>query len=142
MTVPLPFAEIIIGEDNPADTRLITLCLEEYDLPLTITTFHSGRALKEYLKKGHLAPGSTYVFLDFFLAEIEGPRLLQWIRKSDTIQSFPVVMMSGSYLEEVREKSYAYGGNYFLEKSTDPEQFFEELKGILSYYFRQQTYKR
>lgn len=133
-----PFAEIIIGEDNPADARLITLCLEEVGLPLNVKTFHSGRALQEHLSNEDLSTIPTYLFLDFFLTEIEGPRLLQWIRNSESISPLPVIMMSGSYLEEVREKSYEFGGNYFLEKSTDPERFFAELKGILTYFFRQQ----
>ena len=140
MTAEAPFAEIIIGEDNPADSRLITLCLEDYQLPLKVTTFHSGRALKEHLSKQGLSEIPTYLFLDFFLAEIEGPRLLQWIRSTAEISLLPVIMMSGSYLDEVREKSYEFGGNYFLEKSTDPERFFSELNGILTYYFRQQRH--
>ena len=134
-----PFAEIIIGEDNPADARLITLCLEEYGLPLEVKTFHSGRALQEHLSESGLPNVPTYLFLDFFLTEIEGPRLLKWIRSREGISPLPVIMMSGSYLEEVREKSYEFGGNYFLEKSTDPEQFFRELRGILTYFFRQQN---
>lgn len=138
MSLVTPLIEIIIGEDNPADSRLISLCLESFDQQVKISCFPSGRKLKDFLIHRPQTENPTFLFLDFFLAEIEGPRLLKWIREESTHAEMPVIMMSGSYLDEVREKSYEFGGNYFLEKSTDPERFFKEIKGILGFFFNHQ----
>lgn len=138
MSLVTPLIEIIIGEDNPADSRLISLCLEPFEQQVTISCFPSGRKLKDYLINRPPSEANSFLFLDFFLAEIEGPRLLKWIREESVHQHMPVIMMSGSYLDEVREKSYEFGGNYFLEKSTDPERFFQEIRGILGFFFSQQ----
>lgn len=138
MALATPRVEIIIGEDNPADSRLISLCLEPWEEHLTVSCFPSGRKLKDFLINRAQTDTPTFLFLDFFLAEIEGPRLLKWIREESQHPDMPVIMMSGSYLDEVREKSYEFGGNYFLEKSTDPERFFAEIKGIVGFFFNHQ----
>lgn len=138
MSLATPLIEIIIGEDNPADSRLISLCLEPFEEQIEITCFPSGRKLKDFLINRAPTKNPTFLFLDFFLAEIEGPRLLKWIREESVHRDMPVIMMSGSYLDEVREKSYEFGGNYFLEKSTDPERFFREIRGILGFFFNHQ----
>ncbi len=129
----VPPLEIVIGEDNPADSRLISLCLEGWEISATFSYFASGRKLKTYLESRPTTSAPMIVMLDFFLSEIEGPRLLRWIREESLYPQVPVVLMSGSYLEEVMDRSYRFGGNYFLEKSTDLEQFFLELRSILSF---------
>lgn len=139
MSLAAPLVEIIIGEDNPADSRLISLCLESLEQEVTITCFPGGRKLKDFLIDRPVSKVPTCLFLDFFLAEIEGPRLLKWIREESNFPQLPVIMMSGSYLNEVREKSYEFGGNYFLEKSTDPERFFVEIIGIVEYLISQKS---
>ncbi len=138
MSFATPVVDIIIGEDNPADSRLISLCLEPLEGQISISCFPSGRKLKDFLINRPPSEVPTFLFLDFFLAEIEGPRLLKWIREESSHSEMPVIMMSGSYLDEVREKSYEFGGNYFLEKSTDPERFFKEIRGILGFFFNHQ----
>ena len=133
MPLSSPLVEILVGEDNPADSRLISLCLESLEKEVKVTCFPGGRKLKDFLIERPDTDMPTCLFLDFFLAEIEGPRLLKWIREESHFSDLPVIMMSGSYLDEVREKSYEFGGNYFLEKSTDPERFFMEIIGIVEY---------
>lgn len=125
--------DIILGEDNPADARLIGLCLEGLSEPLQPHCFPSGRRLVQYLESRPASAGPMILFLDFFLREMEGPKVLAWLRQQPQFSNTPVIMMSGSYLEEVMMRSYEFGGNYFLEKSTDPDKFFTEIEGILSY---------
>ncbi len=125
--------EVILGEDNPADARLIGLCLEGLRDPLSAQCYPSGRKLVQYLEARPASAGPMILFLDFFLREIEGPKVLSWLRQQPQFANTPVIMMSGSYLEEVMVRSYEFGGNYFLEKSTDPDKFFAEIKGILGY---------
>ncbi len=136
MNPALPQTHIIIGEDNPADSRLISLCLETWEERFDISCFPGGRRLQTYLQTNEPAPIPTIIFLDFFLPEMDGPQLMKWIRQESAWAHTPAVLMSGSYLEEVMKRSYEFGGNYFLEKSTDPEQFFREINGIVGFLLR------
>ena len=136
-----PLVEILVGEDNPADARLISLFLETWDFPTKLTCFPSGRKFQAYLESRESNSLPLIIFLDFFLTEVEGPKILKWIRDKGLVPDAPVILMSGSYLEEVMERAYTFGGNYFLEKSIDPDRFFDEMRGILNFLIRTQSIK-
>lgn len=141
MTADTPPLRLLLGEDNPADTKLIELCLESVPMRHRLLRFTHGDAVQAYLfqlLQGE-APPPDLIMLDFFLIGMQGPRLLQWIRQHTAFAAIPVVLMSGSYLEEVRNRSYELGANYFLEKSIDPEAFFAEVIGIIQFCQRQRT---
>jgi CheY-like chemotaxis protein len=67
------------------------------------------------------------VLLDLKMPRATGFEIMRWIRKHPTLAHLPIIVLSGSELEEDIRNAYAEGANSYLVKPLG----FEELVGLI-----------
>ena len=75
-------------------------------------------------------PLPDIILLDLKMPRVDGFQFLKWRREraSDNVSLIPVVVMSGSDLDEDIREAYTLGANRYLVKSTDVELFQKRMK--------------
>jgi CheY-like chemotaxis protein len=131
-------APFLIVEDSAEDAMLFSMALEEAGLrnPLVFTTsfddtvsFFGGGG--KYADR-QLYPITHTIFVDVRLPGYSGLELLAWLRVNDSTREAKVIMMSGSVSPIERERAFAMGANFFLEKPVTTLELIESLKQLRS----------
>lgn len=65
------------------------------------------------------------IISDINLAGASGLELCQRIKEDCTLESVPVMFLSGAPIPDVIRRSHAVGGTYYLRKPFDPEVLLE-----------------
>ena len=75
-------------------------------------------------------PLPDIILLDLKMPRVDGFQFLKWRREQapDDVSLIPVVVMSGSDLEEDIREAYTLGANRYLVKSTDQDVFQKRMK--------------
>lgn len=118
-------ANVLVVEDDAADTRLITQALKRNpDVGEVVSRNLPGRALLE-LAAGRFQP--TVIFLDIRMPRLDGFRFLDALRAIPSMVDVPVVFLTTSALSSdvLRATDQAASG-YIVKPDT-----FEELKARL-----------
>jgi len=126
---------ILAADDEATDLWLLTQALKAEKWATKLVTAHDGEEAVEYLLgRGDYADREKYPVPDLLLLDLKMPRMsgtevLQWVRKSSEYCSLPVVILSGSVIQEDIEQAYRQGANAFFTKPSG----FEELKRLVHY---------
>jgi CheY-like chemotaxis protein len=125
---------ILIAEDNPGDVRLIRLALEETkNWPTHVSVARDGEQAIAMLEaragqagSGH-TPGLDLIILDYNLPKRSGAEVLKMIRRTEPLQTIPVVVLSSSPEYFLREKMQ--GANVeatcYITKPPDFDEFLQ-----------------
>jgi DNA-binding response OmpR family regulator len=117
--------EILLVEDNAADTVLIRQILAEASIPVNLHIARDGEQAVTMLSDVDFRP--ALIILDLNIPRITGPALLErW--KS---QNIPVVVFSSSLSEAERKRVLELGAREFIQKPTDIDAFAAALRGII-----------
>ena len=115
-------AEILLGEDNPADVYLIRQALEEnginYNLRVAI---HGGELMEAVASKPSLVP--DLIVLDLNLPRHEGLEILKLIRDNDDLCRVPVVILTSSDSPKDRIAASALGADCYIRKPSSLDEF-------------------
>lgn len=109
-------------DDNPNDTTLLQVACAKAAVNFELHNVGDGGQVIEYLNGvGKYADRARYqlpglVLLDLKMPRVEGLELLKWIRNHATLKDLPVIVLSGSELQEDIRKAYAVGANSYLVK--------------------------
>jgi CheY-like chemotaxis protein len=109
-------------DDNPNDTALLQVACARAAVNFELHNIGDGRQVIEYLKgTGQYADRSRFqlpelVLLDLKMPRMEGLDVLKWIRNHSTLANLPVIVLSGSELQEDIREAYAVGANSYLVK--------------------------
>lgn len=109
-------------DDNPNDTTLLQVACAKADVNFKLHNIGDGGQVIEYLNGvGKYADRARYqlpglVLLDLKMARVEGLEVLKWIRNHSTLKNLPVIVLSGSELEEDISRAYAVGANSYQVK--------------------------
>lgn len=121
---------VLLVEDDAADTRLITKALKAHrDVGEVITRNLPGRALLE-LAAGRMRP--TVIFLDLKMPRIDGFKFLEVLRKIPAMAKVPVVIVTSSaFARDVHKASRASVSGY-LVKPEDYDELEARIEGIIN----------
>jgi DNA-binding response OmpR family regulator len=115
-------AEILLGEDNPADVYLIRQALEEnginYNLRVAI---HGGELMEVVASKPSLVP--DLIVLDLNLPRHEGLEILKLIRDNHDLCRVPVVILTSSDSPKDRIAASALGADCYIRKPSSLDEF-------------------
>jgi CheY-like chemotaxis protein len=126
---------ILLVEDNPKDLELTLLALERSQLANEVIVVRDGAEALDYL----LCTGAyvdrprgnpTVVLLDLKLPKVDGLQVLETMRKDDTLQPVPVVILTSSREEKDLLKSYKLGVNAYVVKPVGFKEFVEAIQEL------------
>lgn len=125
---------IIIAEDSPLLSKLITNCLREAGYTKQIVTANGREAweqITQFQEQGVLDKKIHCVITDIEMPEMDGHRLTKLIKENDNLKHLPVVIFSSLVNEEMRRKGEALGADAQLTK---PEigHLVEAIDGLMA----------
>lgn len=121
---------VLLVEDDAADTRLITKALKAHkDVGDVIPRNLPGRALLE-LAAGRIRP--TVIFLDLKMPRIDGFKFLEVLRKIPAMAKTPVVVVTTSALKRDVEQAGRSTVSGYLVKPDTYEELESRVEGIIN----------
>lgn len=124
MNVKKPL-EILIIEDNPGDTFLISEFLRDTKLDLNITIAEDGQKALDLLggtDRSKAIPAPDFIVLDLNLPKVHGYDVLAFIKGSPELRLVPVVVMTGSLDPKDELRSRSMGVTDFRVKPSGREE--------------------
>lgn len=98
---------VLVVEDNPMDVRMIRLALrEEQNWPTDVVVAHDGENAVQYLLRQDPYGGVSkpdMLILDLNLPKRHGTEILQIIRTNKELSSLPVIVLSSSPEDIIRD---------------------------------------
>lgn len=126
---------ILLAEDDENDIIFVTRALRKAMIFCPLYTVRDGDQAIRYLRgDGEYADRTRFPLPNLALLDIKMPRLtglevLHWLRTNspDRLRRLPVIIMSGSHLQQDIDRAYDLGVNAYLVKP----RAFEELVDVL-----------
>lgn len=110
---------ILIAEDSPLLSKLITDCLKKSGYTNLIITMNGQEAwdkLVEFQKEGTALEKVHCIITDIEMPLMDGHRLTKLVKGDDELRSIPLVIFSSLVNEEMRRKGEALGADAQLTK--------------------------
>ena len=109
-------------DDDPNDTELLRAATRKAELPFILHNVEDGEQAIAYLSGlGVYSDRQTYhlpalILLDLKMPRATGFEILKWIRSHPELEHLPVVVLSGSELQDDIRRAYDVGANSYLVK--------------------------
>ena len=131
---------ILLVEDNPSDVALTRRALARRHVANDLIVARDGEEALDYLfatgphagRDGRVQP--AVILLDLRLPKIDGLTVLERIRADERTRMIPVVVLTTSDEASDLETAYALGGNSYIRKPVDFEQFVEAISHLGLYW--------
>ena len=110
---------ILIAEDSPLLSKLITDCLHKSGYTRTIVTTNGQEAwdkLCEFKEAGTVEENVQCIITDIEMPQMDGHRLTKLIKTDDKLKQIPVVIFSSLINDQMRAKGEALGADVQLSK--------------------------
>jgi two-component system, response regulator len=133
-------ADILLVEDNPNDIKLTLHAFQTANLANPVTIARDGvEALDFVFCTGPYAgrrieDAPKVILLDLKLPRIDGHEVLKRIKADPRTTTIPVVILTTSREERDVLQSYELGGNSYIIKPVDFEQFTQAVRDIGKYW--------
>jgi two-component system response regulator len=133
-------ADILLVEDNPNDIKLTLHAFQTANLANPVTIARDGvEALDFVFCTGPYAgrrieDAPKVILLDLKLPRIDGHEVLKRIKADPRTATIPVVILTTSREERDVLQSYELGGNSYIIKPVDFEQFTQAVREIGKYW--------
>ena len=125
--------KIMMIEDNEDHALLIRRALETSDC--SVEHYVDGAsALKVFQKIKNCEGRPDLILLDLQLPGMNGFEILQAVKKIDSLQHVPVVMLTTSARQQEIEKAYQLGAAGYLVKSEDFSVLISKLTSVKDYW--------
>ena len=113
---------ILLADDDVDDCVFFREALNELHLATKLIAVHDGEQLMQLLNDEtyHLP---DVLFLDINMPRKNGFECLSVIKLSAKLQRLPVIMFSTSFEQEVVNRLYKSGAQYFIRKPSEFSQF-------------------
>lgn len=110
---------ILIAEDSPLLSRLITDCLKKAGYTNLIVTMNGQEAwdkLREYDSTGNVREKVHCIITDIEMPLMDGHRLTKLVKTEETMKKIPLIIFSSLVNEEMRIKGEKLGADAQLTK--------------------------
>ncbi len=131
---------IVLVEDNPADAELSMRALRRAKIGNQIQWLQDGaEALDFFFCRGQYADRTItnqpkVVLLDLKLPKVSGLEVLRQLKSDPRTQTIPVVVLTSSAEDKDVIESYQLGGNSYIVKPVDFEQFNQAVQQLGFYW--------
>lgn len=125
--------EVLLVDDNPADSDLTSLVLCRCGRPSHISTVTDGEQALAFLRR--IGPYASVqmpnlVVLDLNLPRKDGGAVLDEMKVSPELRKIPVIVFSTSRSARDVARCYELGANCYVSKPGNLEEFFAAVKAI------------
>jgi CheY-like chemotaxis protein len=134
---PLPVELTVLHiDDDPNDTALLQAATRKADLNLILKNVEDFEQATAYLGGvGVYADRGTYPVPSLILLDLKMPRatgfeVLRWIRNHPGYSHIPIVVLSGSELQDDIRRAYVGGANSYLVKPLGFDALVSLVKNI------------
>ena len=133
---------ILLVEDNSSDEKLAVLALRKSGVDCPIVVVRDGADALDYLLASgkyagrDLSAVPAVVLLDLKLPRVDGLEVLRRIRADLRTNLLPVVVLTGSKLDEDVVRSYSAGANAYVRKPVEFSEFAEAAKTLGGFWLR------
>jgi len=116
---------ILLIEDNEQNRYLVTFLLERNGFEVVPAVDGTqGIGLAQSIQP-------TLILLDMQLPGMDGYAVAQAIRKTESLESTPIIAVTSYAMVGDREKAMAAGCNGYIEKPINPDTFVSEIHHFL-----------
>ncbi len=112
-------SRILIAEDSPLLSKLITDCLRKAgyeDLVVTTNGQEAWDKVCEYKAKGSILDDIQCIITDIEMPQMDGHRLTKLCKTDDTVKRIPLIIFSSLVNDEMRRKGELLGADAQLTK--------------------------
>jgi CheY-like chemotaxis protein len=130
------FVTALHVDDDPNDTALLQAACRKANVGLDLQNVGDGEQAIDYLSgfgpfaDRHRFPMPTMVLLDLKMPKATGFEILRWIRAHPNLSHLPVIVLSGSELQDDIRQAYAAGANSYLVKPLGFDALVELIKTV------------
>jgi len=118
---------IVLADDDTDDCLFFKEALDELRLNTHLTTVHDGEQLMHMIiQDGVILP--NIIFLDLNMPRKNGFECLTEIRLNSKLKAIPIIIFSTSFEQEVVNRLFDHGANYFIRKPVEFSQFKKIVK--------------
>jgi chemotaxis family two-component system response regulator Rcp1 len=124
---------VLLVEDSPGDVRLTREALKDAKVYINLHVVSDGAQAMAFLGRKGLhadAPRPDLILLDLNLPLKDGREVLEEIKKSPSLMTIPVVILTTSASEVDILRSYRLHANCYITKPVDLDGFLEVVKSI------------
>ena len=125
--------EILLVEDNAADAHLVERAFRSARMKIHLCVVEDGLQALNYL---HRHPGfqdaarPDLIMLDLNLPGRDGHYVLRELKEDPDLREVPVVIYSGSAAQRDVRLAYRLGGNCYIRKPVELDEFFDVVASI------------
>jgi CheY-like chemotaxis protein len=129
---------ILLAEDHPDDVFIMRFALKRAGLPNPLFVARDGEEVVEYLGgEGAYADRGSYPFPSLVLLDLKMPRMdgfdvLRWCKSHPEINGLPIVVLSGSDLDEDKQRANELGAADYRVKPVGTENLILLLQELHS----------
>jgi CheY-like chemotaxis protein len=126
----------LVADDDEADRELMRIAIQRADVPIDTREVHDGEEAIAYLRGDEpYANRSAYPFPQLLILDLKMPRMdgfgvLRWLQQHRECSLLPVIMLSGSGLEQDVMEAHRRGVRAYFVKPTEFEQLQRLVKVI------------
>lgn len=124
--------KVIFLEEDSDDWTLVEDSLQELGIEASINFVPDSTALFAALEKGALP---ALILVDFNAVPENGLEVLQRIKRTESWQAIPVVILSESNDEKYRAACYRSGASAFIKKPDTHEESLRKIGTFFRYWF-------
>ena len=138
MPEPVRSLDLLLVEDNDADTHLTVTALRDALVPTRIHLVKDGEDAMAFLRHtgAHTeAPAPDLVLLDLNLCGMDGFQVLAEMKSDPSLKSIPVIVISGSDRTEDRARAYELQAAGYLAKPAELDQYFAAIRSLKDHWF-------
>jgi CheY-like chemotaxis protein len=127
----LDHVSILLAEDDPNDVVLMRRAFESAGVTNPLFIVHNGQEVIDFLQGAGLFtsrekyPLPSLLILDLKMPLMDGFDVLAWLREHPAFESLPVVVLTGSRLEEDISRSRTLG---VFDYRVKPQRFGDLVK--------------
>lgn len=131
-----PAVTVLHVDDDPNDTELLRAAARKADVRFILHNVEDADQAVAYLSgKGVYADRRAYhlpalVLLDLKMPRATGFEVLKWIRQHPSLGQVPVVVLSGSELQDDIQQAYDVGANSYMVKPLGFDSLVQLVKNI------------
>ncbi|MBC8097058.1 MAG: response regulator [Akkermansiaceae bacterium] len=121
-------------DDDANDTALMQAASRKAQVGFQLLNVSDGEEAIAYLcaAEDKAVTMPSLVLLDMKMPRASGVEILHWIRQHPKLNRLPVIVLSGSELQEDIRRAYAEGANSYLVKPLGFEALVELIRKISS----------
>jgi CheY-like chemotaxis protein len=131
-----PSVTVLHVDDDPNDTELLRAAARKAGVPFILHNAEDADQAIAYLNgKGRYSHRETYqvpalILLDLKMPRATGFEVLKWIRQHPSLGQIPVVVLSGSELQDDIQEAYNVGANSYMVKPLGFDSLVQLVKRI------------